>query len=430
MNIFGWWTKKKDQDRTESETSSTPPLYRDAESAAALSLCRMPEGASTLSRERVADRIRGLLVGQALGDAIGLATEFMNKNRIKSVYKDGPIQFGPREAAENIGVPILQDGHRSRFAKGAWTDDTDQALLILATIFETYISGEVSQPNEQSSPAKSTFAQPPTLYPPSFAIKLKRWAKNGIPELEKPPRGIGYTVGCTLSHKDFGLDPHKAAEAIQAANNHNLASNGAVMRTAVAGVPFFHDRDIMEKNTLNMALCTHADDRCGVSSLVVNSVVAHMLRGGSMKEESWDALMKDLFDRYSGRVRDKAELERYIFPPATLQELELDDSTSIGYTYKAMSSALWCLRALIREVGEEEDDEEKRQRVWKRVLMQLVMEGGDADTNGSVAGALMGCYAGLSGLPSDWIEGLRDSDWLLEKSQVLAAIVCGDVSEQ
>ena len=36
-----------------------------------------------------------------------------------------------------------------------------------------------------------------------------------------------------------------------------------------------------------------------------------------------------------------------------------------------------------------------------KVLNELILAGGDADTNGAVAGALLGCRLGFSQLPSD-----------------------------
>ena len=39
-------------------------------------------------------------------------------------------------------------------------------------------------------------------------------------------------------------------------------------------------------------------------------------------------------------------------------------------------------------------------------------KGGDADTNGAVAGALLGCKLGASALPPSWLHGLKHKDWL------------------
>ena len=40
------------------------------------------------------------------------------------------------------------------------------------------------------------------------------------------------------------------------------------------------------------------------------------------------------------------------------------------------------------------------------------MQGGDADTNGAVAGALLGCKLGSSALPPTWLKGLKHKGWL------------------
>ena len=42
------------------------------------------------------------------------------------------------------------------------------------------------------------------------------------------------------------------------------------------------------------------------------------------------------------------------------------------------------------------------------------MEGGDSNSNGCVAGALLGCKVGYSRLPQEWISGLckKQTTWL------------------
>ena len=42
----------------------------------------------------------------------------------------------------------------------------------------------------------------------------------------------------------------------------------------------------------------------------------------------------------------------------------------------------------------------------------MVSKAGDADSNGAVAGALLGCKIGASALPSSWLEGLVHKKWL------------------
>ena len=45
-------------------------------------------------------------------------------------------------------------------------------------------------------------------------------------------------------------------------------------------------------------------------------------------------------------------------------------------------------------------------------LFLLILQAGDADTNGAVAGALLGCKLGASELPDSWRDGLKHKDWL------------------
>lgn len=46
------------------------------------------------SKEILRDKIHGVILGAALGDAVGLATEFMTKDNAKLLYGNGPIKFG------------------------------------------------------------------------------------------------------------------------------------------------------------------------------------------------------------------------------------------------------------------------------------------------------------------------------------------------
>ena len=65
-------------------------------------------------------KIKSIYLGQAIGDALGLATEFITKEEIAIHYPNGIKDYND----------IYQDDHRSRWSKGSWTDDTDQFLCI------------------------------------------------------------------------------------------------------------------------------------------------------------------------------------------------------------------------------------------------------------------------------------------------------------
>ena len=72
------------------------------------------------------DRIKGVIYGQAIGDALGLGTEFMSKEEVKKCYPFGLSSY----------EQIEQDDHRVRWPKGAWTDDTEMMLCIAKVIIQ------------------------------------------------------------------------------------------------------------------------------------------------------------------------------------------------------------------------------------------------------------------------------------------------------
>jgi len=66
----------------EKFDAARPPSFIPANS----STMKMPDNASCLSREVLLDRIAGAIFGNCIGDAIGLATEFMDRETAKSKY--------------------------------------------------------------------------------------------------------------------------------------------------------------------------------------------------------------------------------------------------------------------------------------------------------------------------------------------------------
>jgi len=81
----------------------------------------------------------------------------------------------------------------------------------------------------------------------------------------------------------------------------------------------------------------------------------------------------------------------------SLDALHLDEDNKIGYTFKCMGSGLYVFRTGTN---------------FKEAINELVLHAGDADTNGAVAGALLGCKVGYSQLPLVWLDGLKEKQWL------------------
>eukprot|EP00162_Nutomonas_longa_P010253 comp19805_c0_seq1/m.38289 comp19805_c0_seq1/g.38289 ORF comp19805_c0_seq1/g.38289 comp19805_c0_seq1/m.38289 type:complete len:383 (-) comp19805_c0_seq1:67-1215(-) len=328
-------------------------------------------------RGNITNIINGIIFGHALGDAIGLNTEFMDRAMCLNIYGSDRVTMNFAEKHK--------DQHRSRWLTGEWTDDTDQMICIMQSI--THSGGEVNIRD--------------------IAYRILHWARNGMPELHKLGNGIGSTVHAVLMDPQFTSDPHSVAKRIWDKSGGYLAANGAVMRTSVLGIVDFYDLNRVCTNATNVCKITHYDPRCIASCLVVVTIIAVILQGQldpnipERLEEIILIAQKQANSHIQTTLQlsnfDSAELARYCSPVDSFADLQLDEKSSIGYTYKCLAAGLHALRS---------------KDPFEKTITDLVMQGGDADTNGAVAGALLGCKLGYSNLPINWLNGLRHGQFL------------------
>jgi len=177
------------------------------------------------------------------------------------------------------------------------------------------------------------------------------------------------------------------------------------------------------KTAMEFSQLTHYDPRCAVACCIVTALIRGILRGEVQGESDDCQIVEDAYKWVSAQdaweipapVLDRQEFERHVYA-ASLSELQLDDSRTIGYVYKALGASLLMLRRAMRVPSTSTD-------VFRGLIEELVMAGGDADTNACVAGALVGCWVGFSALPTEWREGIQHKEWLLGKTEALAQTV-------
>jgi ADP-ribosylglycohydrolase len=299
------------------------------------------------------DKIKGVFFGQAIGDALGLGTEFLTKDEINSLYPT-PISTYSQ---------IVQDKHRSRWKKGDWTDDTEQFLCICDSILKC---SEVSEH--------------------AFAEELHSWYSGN-------PLGIGFTVLNVVKTPQFTLFPLQAAEMYWKMKKGKVASNGGIMRTSITGIFDFWDNESIIKNTEKICKVTHFDPRCVGSSVLVASIISELI--SSQKALSKDELI-DIGNRYAPEIEESIK-NSFSYE---IGSLHLDETVALGYTLKALSAGLWAyFHANSFESG----------------ILNVIHEGGDADTNASVAGSLLGAKFGYSQIPQHLIDGLIRKEYLNDK---------------
>jgi len=337
---------------------------------------------SELGRELILDRIAGCLYGHALGDAIGLSTEFMPKD-MANFYYDSERGFDMKF--------YLPDQHRSNFEAGDWTDDTDQCVLILDNLV---------QHNGQFNPL-------------AFGQSLRQWVNHGFSELNDDAGcGCGQHTYNVIGHSAFKTKPHVAAADVWEKSGRKSAPNGAVMRTSVLGCAQFWNPQKVTADATSAAQVTHADPRCVASSVAVSVAISSLISSdpsSTFAERVETALhaaelaAKPFID--SCPPDQQQEYQRYC-NAQSFMALNLSEPNSIGYTFKALGAGILALR-------------EATSDNFDAIITHLTLEAGDADTNAAVAGAMIGAMVGFRGLPAQWLSQLKHTEWLTSKIKSL-----------
>lgn len=301
----------------------------------------------------IEDKIKGLFYGQAIGDALGLSTEFLTKDQIKHLYPNGISQY----------EDIIEDEHRKRWVKGDWTDDTDQFLAIVDSIIKANKVDEIA-----------------------FAKELIGWFNDC-------PMGIGNTVIKVLKMPGYTSNPHQAAELTWKLSGQQVASNGAIMRTSILGAYSFWDYQQVIHNTIKICKTTHFDPRCIGSCVIISLIIAQILQENKFLTVND---IKNIATQYDERIIPFIDLAL----SKDINELDLENDVDMGYTLKTLSVALWAYF---------------NRNDFTNTLATIIHQGGDADTNATVAGSLLGTIYGFRSLPKDLVHGLIYKDLLNQK---------------
>ncbi|XP_068718826.1 uncharacterized protein [Montipora capricornis] len=338
---------------------------------------RPPPNAHQLPPDELVDKIVGCLYGAAIGDAIGLCTEFMMPDECRFHYDQESL------CCENM----IKDRHRSKWKKGDWTDSFDQTMLILENII--CWAGVVDELE--------------------FAKSLLDWCKHGFPELgDTVARGVRGVLAKIVCEPQFLNDPHGTARSV--ANKFESPSNGAVMRVAALGIAHFHNLNEVAMNAMRICKATHYEPRCIASCVSVCIIIALMLQG------QHDLNIESSLEKLLDKAKEQGEMHlqeplhqkdfHHYFNCQTWEDVEICEPKLTDYTFKPLGAGLVALRYM---------------KDYKTAITELVMKGGHATCNAIVAGAMLGCKVGYSELPKEWIDGLlpQQLNWLNAKINCL-----------
>ena len=295
-------------------------------------------------------RAYGALAGLALGDALGMPTQAMSPKQIQAVYGH---------------VTGLVDGDKSQpyapgMAAGSVTDDTEQALLIASLLLKGHGSGLNLDASE-------------------FSHALLAWEDSMI------ERGsldlLGPSTKAALERVRAGEDPLRVGG--------EGTTNGAAMRVTPIGIAAStSDRQLFADAVWSSCQVTHATRQGFQSAALVAAAVSLGIDAGA-------ADVTDLLWKAVDFVRSLPERGAWSPEPdvvkATHRALKLaaQPSSSLEWLAEQIGTSVASAQAIPMAFAL------LARNPSPRALLEAANLGGDTDTIGAIAGAILGASLGV-----------------------------------
>ncbi|GAA3507594.1 hypothetical protein GCM10023075_63640 [Streptosporangium album] len=337
-------------------------------------------------------RVRGCLLGGALGDALGAPVEFESVRRIRE-------QYGP------AGVTGLVTDWRGKV--GLITDDTQMTLFTVEGLIRR---PEVAALRRAYLRWLDTQQHPSP--PPANGVIRTGWLREQAWLYSKRAPGnaclSGLLHGQAVAPAPFGE---------RGPVNPDSKGCGTVMRSAPFGLRAPSPRHAFELSA-ECAQITHGHPTGYLAAGAFAAVVHFLMEGGPLAEavrKATDLLMA--YPRHEETTRAlRAAVDLAAEGAPSPEKVE-----SLGGAWvaeEALAIAVYC--ALAYPEAHE----------LPQALLLAVNHSGDSDSTGAICGNLLGALHGETALPARWLAQLEGRDVIVELADDFTAQPAGDLGHE
>ena len=192
------------------------------------------------------------------------------------------------------------------------------------------------------------------------------------------PRDIAPSVRAALAHARTAEDAREAALRYRRLSHDGGPDNASLCRSAPVGIRYRADAGALERVCRADSALTHDDPLAGDASVILNLTIASLIMGRKLPRSTSPV----------GQIAAQAagETAADLLPAVQTELTNVLTALRVGFA---------------AAFGHE---------TFEDALVFAVNLGGDADSNGAVAGALAGARFGASEIPDRWLEPLRARD--------------------
>lgn len=341
---------------------------------------------------RQRDRIRGCLMGGAIGDALGWPVEFLRLDRIVADY--GPYGVARLVTRANGLAEVTDDTQMTLFtAEALLLAGTGDPGIVVGAVHAAYqrwfLTQRLSGPTSGSATAEGTLLREPWLY-------ASRAPGNA----------------CMSGIVEHGTVPQLVEIGRSGMVNPHSKGCGTVMRSAPFGLIGLGPATAFQR-AADCAQLTHGHPTGYIAAGAFAALIEHLVDGAAPVEAV--RLTVELLAAYPGSTETIAALDRAV-ALAELGSPAFDIVERVGSGWIAeecLAVAVYSL--LVAAPGTDATDTDIR-----TALTLSVTHSGDSDSTGAVCGNLLGAAHGLTALPQDWAALVEGRDAVLRIADALA----------
>ena len=290
-------------------------------------------------------KIKSVLLGLAVADAVGVPYEFLSREDMK----------------ENPAIDMIGFGTYD-LPPGNFSDDSSLSFCLAEALTKEFDLFEIG----------ANFIN---------YYKNDYWTSNGKM----------FDIGNATTEAIRRLIDGEKPEFSGGFDEHSNG-NGSLMRIAPL-LFYLKDKPIEERYKLTklVSSITHAHVRSVISCFIYLELLQFILKGNH-KFIAFHST-KELANWYLAKIEiDPIELNRFDrVLKSNLHEVEENQIQSSGYVIHTLEASIWCFLTTDN---------------YKDAILKAVNLGSDTDTTACVTGALAGLYYGIEDIPENWLNTL------------------------
>ena len=298
-------------------------------------------------------KVLDCVIGHAIGDAMGVPTEFCIREKLLQHPVTDMIGYGQHP------VP-----------KGTWSDDTQMSIATIDAIIND--NGEINLEH--------------------IMMNFYYWLK----ENKFTPHGEIFDAGrtCIKAVINFSKNQDITTCGLKDVNSNG---NGSLMRMYPIALYAFY-KGLLEQEIVDLvnkaSALTHAHE---ISKLGCYIYVRYMLYllSGSSKDEAYKKIRMIDYSMY-----EESSIKAYSrILDNNISNLNIDDIKSSGYIVDTLEASLWILL---------------KSKDYKEAIIASTNIGNDTDTIGAITGSMAGIIYGYDSIPDNWKEQLVKKEYLTD----------------